>query len=347
MTRDELERVLAALPDKTVLVLGDYFLDKYLLIDPAKDEPSIETGLTAYQVVGKRMSPGAAGTVTNNLRALGVGKVVALGVVGDDGEGLELRRGLRQTGVVTDELIVSPERVTPTYTKPMRMERGNERELNRLDIKNWSPTPDSIQDEIIAKLHKYMPDVDAVIVMDQVSEPDHGAVTGKVREALSQLCEAYSAVPVFADSRAYISRYRNVLIKVNHREALAAAGANFSEAEADLADPVLIHEAGKMMERRTGKPVFITHGAKGQYVIEGGIVTHVPGVPVQGPIDIVGAGDSTTAGIVSALCAGMPLKDAALFGNIVASITIQQIGTTGTASPEQVMKRYEEYMNLL
>ena len=54
-----------------VAVFGDYCLDKYLYIDPARDEPSVETGLTAYQIHGKRMSAGAGGNVVSNLRALG------------------------------------------------------------------------------------------------------------------------------------------------------------------------------------------------------------------------------------------------------------------------------------
>ena len=54
-----------------ILVLGDYALDKYLYIDPKRDEPSIETGLTAYQIHAKRMSAGAGGNVVSNLRALG------------------------------------------------------------------------------------------------------------------------------------------------------------------------------------------------------------------------------------------------------------------------------------
>ena len=54
----------------------------------------------------------------------------------------------------------------------------------------------------------------------------------------------------------------------------------------------------------------------------------MPGLEVAGPIDIVGAGDSVAAGIVSALCAGASNPEAALVGNLVASITIQQLGTT-------------------
>jgi len=68
----------------------------------------------------------------------------------------------------------------------------------------------------------------------------------------------------------------------------------------------------------------------------------VPPYPVAGPIDIVGAGDSASAGIACAVAAGCGVSEAAAFGNLVASITIQQIGVTGTATPGQVRKRWGE-----
>ena len=49
---------------------------------------------------------------------------------------------------------------------------------------------------------------------------------------------------------------------------------------------------------------------------------------------------STTAGIVSALCAGASRVEAGLIGNLVASVTIQQLGTTGAATPDQVIERH-------
>ena len=66
---------------------------------------------------------------------------------------------------------------------------------------------------------------------------------------------------------------------------------------------------------------------------------------VEGPIDIVGAGDSFTAGMASALAvatADTTLVQGAIVGNLVASITIQQIGTTGYATPEQLLQRLED-----
>ena len=75
-------------------VVGDFFLDRYLHIDPARTETSIETGLPVYNVVEVRSQPGAAGTILNNLVALGIGEIHAIGFCGDDGEGFELRQAL-------------------------------------------------------------------------------------------------------------------------------------------------------------------------------------------------------------------------------------------------------------
>ena len=49
-------------------------------------------------------------------------KVLAAGIVGDDGEGFELLRTLDMTGVNVDALVIRSDRFTPTYTKPMLRE---------------------------------------------------------------------------------------------------------------------------------------------------------------------------------------------------------------------------------
>src|SRR4051794_23395833 len=95
-----IEQVLSRASGLAVGVLGDLFLDRYLDLDAALTEPSIETGLDAYQVVRVRSYPGAAGTVLNNLVALGVGRVVPVAVIGDDGEGYELRQALARVPAV-------------------------------------------------------------------------------------------------------------------------------------------------------------------------------------------------------------------------------------------------------
>jgi rfaE bifunctional protein kinase chain/domain len=342
MDETRLNQLLDRFPDIKLLVLGDFFLDKYLDLDRRLSETSLETGLEAYQTVGVRCSPGAAGTVVNNLRALDV-QVTALGVIGDDGEGYELRRALAAQDVDIEPLIVHPDRFTPTYTKPMMREvDGQIHELNRVDIKNRSPLPDSLQAQIIKRLRALASSVHGIVIADQVPEANCGVVSDRVRTTLSELAQRHPNLIIVADSRERIGLFETVILKPNAREALRAVG---KQPQEDL-DRAEVEAAGTALFRRNKRPVFITIGADGVLVFAREGVQHVPGVPVTGPIDIVGAGDSVMAGIATSLCAGGKPREAALVGNLVASITVQQIGTTGTASRQQVLERFREFIEM-
>jgi rfaE bifunctional protein kinase chain/domain len=342
LTTDLIESVLSHLPNLCVGVLGDLFLDRYLDLDATLTEKSVETGLDAYQVVRVRSHPGAAGTVINNLVALGVGRIYPIALIGDDGEGYELRRALRaMPAVETGGVMTADGRRTPTYTKPLlhrELDRAGEppRELNRLDIKNRTPTPAAAEAAVIELLEEAWPQFDALVVLDQVSEPDCGVVTAGVRERLAEMAKAEPEKFVLADSRAQVAAFRNVCLKPNASEAEGALTPG-SRSRLTVASE---------LAQRVGRAVFCTDGEAGIWLATatpaGFSVTRVPAYPVTGPIDIVGAGDSTSAGITAAVAAGLGLKEAAAFGNLVASVTIRQLGTTGTASPEQLRQRWRE-----
>src|SRR5262245_28408069 len=115
LSAEWLDALLAGLPALTVAVVGDLFLDRYLDIDATLAEPSLETGLEAHQVVRVRAVPGAAGTVINNLAALGVGRILPVAVLGDDGEGHDLRQALGKLTVIDlAGTLTAPDRRTPT-----------------------------------------------------------------------------------------------------------------------------------------------------------------------------------------------------------------------------------------
>lgn len=343
MVSISLENILDHTRSLTVGVLGDLFLDRYLDIDAALTESSIETGLDAYQVVRVRSYPGAAGTVMNNLVALGVKQIYAISVIGDDGEGYELLQALaEQECICTDyvyRMIGNPFR-TPTYTKPMLHQAGRPpRELNRLDIKNHTPPQPSLDDRILQALDATWPLVDVFLVSDQVSQAECGILTTGVRNGLAERAAADPEKIVLADSRERIGLFRSVWLKPNQSECVRAVQDSVAESQ-PLEDKVAA------LARRTRRPVFCTRGDQGILLVDprGPFLQPiaVPAYPVTGPIDSVGAGDSTSAGIACALAAGASLPEAAAFGNLVASITIQQIGTTGTATPEELRQRWHE-----
>jgi bifunctional ADP-heptose synthase (sugar kinase/adenylyltransferase) len=337
MSPGRLAEIIAGFGRARIAVLGDFFLDKYLDIDPHLAETSLETGKAAHQVVAVRHSPGAAGTVVSNLAALGAGKLYAVGFTGDDGESYELRKDLAALRCGTEHLLCLPDRRTPTYLKPRdRTDPSLAGEHSRYDTKNRLPTAVEVQERLVAALDAVLQRVDAVIAADQVEEAECGAVTARLIEALADRATRWPDVIFWADSRRRIGQFRRVTIKPNQFEAVGWENPP-PQARVELRQ---LEEAVPRLRARTGAAVVVTRGADGMIVSDPAL-TRVPGVRVEGPIDPTGAGDSATAGTVLALAAGATLPEAALVGNLVASITVQQLATTGTARPEQLPPRLE------
>ncbi|MSU57048.1 MAG: carbohydrate kinase [Pedosphaera sp.] len=316
-----------------VAVVGDFCLDRYLEIDPARKEISIETGLPVHNVVDVRSQPGAAGTILNNLVALGVGEIHVVGFAGEDGEGFELRRALASLpGVNLDGFLQTPLRQTFTYTKPLVVAPGKApRELNRLDRKNWTPTPPSLQREIAAVVRWLAEKVDAIVLMDQVDLAETGVVTRRVLEAVRVAAAKHPRLLVLADSRRTLRDFPPVCLKMNRAE-LSRLSRNIS-----LRSRAAVRATAAKLARARGKPCFVTlaeHGILGAW--PDGTIEHLPALPTRGKIDIVGAGDAVTANLTAALAAGATLRESLELANAAASIVIHQLGTTGTASVTQL-----------
>ena len=327
-----------------VAVVGDYCLDKYLFIDARLEEPSVETGLPAHQIRRKGLFPGAAGTVAGNLAALGA-EVRAIGLCGDDGEGYELLRGLEERRIDTRGMVKSGEIFTSTYIKPIFEKDGTARELNRLDIRNASPAPEDVLDKVKRLLREILPRVDAVAVADQFTFQSGSVLGGDLPDLLAELADAYPEKFFMVDSRSNAARYRNLLVKCNASELLdlvhriknpSAPARVAADLSADRNESALL-EAGRFLAGRSARPILATRGSLGAILFDGKKdPVFIPAIPVSGPIDICGAGDATNAGLVFARALGIPLPESALVAAVVSSITIRQIGVTGTASLDEV-----------
>jgi len=333
MNQLRFEQITSRYPTLRLAVIGDFCLDRYFDIDPGRAETSIETGLPVHNVVGTRCQPGAAGTILNNLVALGVGTLWPVGFSGDDAEGWELSRALRaKPGVQLDRFVTTPERKTFTYTKPLLHRPGQPpEELSRLDQKNWTATPDSVSARLVEAVQSIAAQADAVIVMDQVDLAGTGGVTAAVLRAVSEVAQARPGLPIIADSRRGLGGFPPVIFKMNAAELAALLGI---PAEASVE---AIRAQAAVLARRNGRPVFITLSERGIVgAAADGETWHVPCFPIRGPIDIVGAGDSVTANLAAALAAGATIPEALELAMAGANVVIHQLGTTGTASVAQI-----------
>ena len=176
---------------------------------PPRKETSIETGLPVYNVVEVRSQPGAAGTILNNLVALGIGEVFAVGFCGDDGEGYELRQALASRAGVNLENFLTA-RLAPNSSllqapghrarpSAARIEPSRFQELD-------ARLPTGSKRELACRVVEVANRVDAIILLDQVDLPETGVVTraregGRRRRAAGQ-----SGLIVLADSRQGLRR---------------------------------------------------------------------------------------------------------------------------------------------
>ncbi|MCF7764057.1 MAG: carbohydrate kinase [Verrucomicrobia bacterium] len=314
-------------------VVGDFCLDRYLEIDPEKKETSIETGLPVHNVTRVRSQPGGAGTILNNLVELGVREVFAVGFCGEDGEGWELKRALQaMRGVRMDHFVTTAQRRTFTYTKPLLSKPpAAPVELNRLDFKNWVPTSPSVVECVQRTITDLSAHVDGLILLDQVDIPETGVLTENVLQTIEKVARSRGDLLILADSRQGLGRFPNVTFKMNHSE---LARLTPISQEVEVAE--VRRETARLSKER-GYPVFVTLAEAGMVgASASGESEHVPALPTHGEIDIVGAGDSVTANLAVALAAGASLKESMEIASAAASLVIHQLGTTGTASVDQI-----------
>ena len=239
-------------------------------------------------------------------------------------------------GVRLDRFLQTPLRRTFTYCKPLVVEPGKPpRELNRLDSKNWTPTPAEVERQLIAALGAEAERIDALVIMDQVDLAGTGVLTAGVLGCRGRRSPGERPqLRILADSRRGLHGYPAVCWKMNRAE--------------------LGKLCGKARRRRTW-----SRRSMRRWNLPGGTVArcssrlrkracwpprpmagciHSQALPIRGEIDIVGAGDSVTANLAAALAAGASPEESLELASAAASVVIHQLGTTGTASVQQIME---------
>jgi len=322
-------QILEAFPQRSALVVGDICLDRRCVYDPGMAEPSRETGIARVGIVSTEVTPGAGGCVASNLASLGIGRAAVLGVIGSDGYAYELTQALNKRGVSTDLLVRSPLVPTFTYTKLINGQTKAE-DLPRVDFLHTQPLPEDVESELLGYLGEFAPTFDVIFVSDQADTKRGGVVTASVRARLEKIAESDPGKIIWVDSRVRVERFRNMILKPNEREAEVASIGLFGEVDYQ-----------RLRAYSNSKFIFVTKGSEGVVIASDGTQTLVPARAVEKPVDVSGAGDSFSAGAAVALAITGSAREAAEFGNLVASVTITKRGT-GVATPEEVLAAASE-----
>ena len=336
LSKERLVEILSRVSQVNAGVIGDFALDAYWQVDMRRSRLSRETPRFPRPVVSEDYAPGAGGNVAQNLAALGLRQVKTFSVLGEDVWGRLLEDKLLERNMVIDGLLNHPKRRTTAYIKPILRGYDTRQEDARLDFENLLPLNAQAEAKLLASFEAQLDDLDTVLISDQLEE--NGIITPRLRQRLVELAQNHLHIWFLADSRQNIALYRNMVLKPNRIEALAAAKSAHDPFMASTSD---LEEAGQILSRQSNRPVFLTLGEEGVLVCTPDEQKRIAAAPVRGPLDVTGAGDTFLAALAACLAAGGSAWEAGAVANLAAAVTVEKINQTGTASPAEILERFE------
>ena len=308
-------------------LVGDVCLDAYWEADMRQSSLSRETPHHPLPIVAERYSPGGGGNVAANLAALQLHTVRVCTILGNDWRGSLLSGKLAELQMDTSGVVYTDEWLTAAYCKPIRGGISDVRyEDPRIDFENRNPPPHEAEKRLYAAIMGLRGQVDAIAITEQFR---YSCITEPVRQAL---CELAEEIPIIVDSRERAHLYRNAIVKPNEHEASHLFGV-----EVDGSDVQALARAAEQISVKTCAAAIITLGEHGSFCHSDKDYAYLPAFPCEPPLDIVGAGDTFLSAVAAAAGAGASLADAVAMGNAASAVTVKKCGTTGVASPEEIL----------
>ncbi|MDQ1707744.1 MAG: D-glycero-beta-D-manno-heptose-7-phosphate kinase [Pyrinomonadaceae bacterium] len=324
LTQQRAAELLAALPQKRIVVLGDVMLDEFVWGHVTRISP--EAPVPVVDIQRESVHLGGAANVLANVVALGA-QAAVVGVVGKDSAGARLRASLKETCPQQPDsyLVVDESRPSTTKTRII----AHSQLVVRADREQRTPVNGNTEKRLLASLRDALRQADAFVVSDY----DKGVVTPQILGDILQF--AYDRVPVLIDPKIRnFPYYRPAsLITPNHHEAL-----RLTNLEED-SDAGLHHAARVIREKLSCDAVLITRGERGIMLLEGYNDPVFVGTTAREVYDVTGAGDTVIATLATALAAGATMLEAAYLANHAAGIVVGKVGTA-TASAAELLATF-------
>ncbi len=303
-----------------VLVAGDITLDEF--VTGGVERLSREAPVLILRHESTRQIPGGGANAVYNIAKLG-GQVKVVGLVGDDSQGLAIRRIFTEAGVDTAGLLLDRDRPTVTKSRISGHARQSvTQQIVRVDRKSDDPP----RPELMQALADYAKTQQGTVDTAVCSDYGDGVLSAPVIQAMLR----YERVIV--DAQLDLHRYPGAtLFTPNLPEAEKAVGYPINK-------PELLQRAGKdLLSLTQAEKMLITRGEEGMSLFEQDGQLHIPAFNRTDVFDVTGAGDTVVAGLSLSLSVGASPWEAIVLGNLAASLVVRQFGTATTSRAE--MKR--------
>jgi len=320
-SQPKLNNYLDQFNQPNILVVGDLTLDEFLTGEV--ERLSREAPVLILRHEYTEQIPGGGANAVYNLAKMG-GKIKVAGIIGNDAQGEALKQIFDLAGIDTTGILIDSKRPTVTKTRIVGHARQSvSQQIVRVDRKSDDLPDLDLQMQLADYINSQISQVDGVVCSDY----GDGVFTQPVIKA------SLSHSRVIVDTQKNLGRFANsTLFTPNVPEAELAVGYK-------IKDENSLYKAGKdLLNLTNAQKILITRGEDGMSLFEKEDnevkIAHIPAFNRTDVFDVTGAGDTVVAALTLALAVGANFFDAAILGNLAASIVVRHFGTATTTTTE-------------
>ncbi len=325
MDKQRFEEISGLFSQKSILVIGDVMLDKFMWGKADRISPEAPVPIISIDKISH--SPGGAANVALNLSKLSA-NVYLLAVVGDDNESNLLEDDLEKQGVKI-KFIKDAKKSTTTKTRIM----AHGQQVVRTDYENTNDITSEqikhINDMIVA----CSSEIDAIIIEDY----NKGLL---VKDCINTILDiaAKNDIPVYVDpKKENFFVYNKIrLFKPNMFEFESIIDFNKQNKG--------FEELGEQLRKKINAEILmITRGEEGVTLFTDNNIQTI-GTKARKVHDVSGAGDTAISAFVLADLSGASIEESAMISNYAAGRVCEEVGVV-PISLEMIKDIVDHYNN--
>ncbi len=309
--------IIANFKKGSVLVIGDLMLDEFLFGKIERISPEAPVPVVKIKNGERKLSLGGAANVAYNIKTLGVKPLLA-GVIGNDLQGKELLKLMKNSALDTSGIITENKRPTTHKLRAI----AHSQQVIRLDKETNEEISPSLGKKITDYIKKHIPKVNCVVISDY----GKGLLTGKLLSEIFKIAKNSKTKVLVDPTLKNMMHYRGAyLIKPNLKEALQILAKT---------KDISRNQIARELKKRLGcENILLTCGEEGMILLQKNQATDIPSLEKE-INDVTGAGDTVIATVALALSAGASLKESAVLSNLTAGIVVSKLGTAAVTQKE-------------
>lgn len=306
-----------------VAVIGDFMLDTYTIGKAKRISP--EAPVAVVNVLTEEQRAGGAGNVVLNLLSMGA-SVLAIGRIGSDHAGEQLKDIFKKEGVSTEGLFTQNEYQTPVKNRII----AENQQIVRIDYEKSTALSEEMEEKILQTLPELLCGIDVITLSDYAK----GFLSQKLLQAITEYAATNKCIVIADPKGVDFSKYNGAtIIKPNLSEVYAAANVPMDmPLEVAVSKVMKISDVSILMVTRSeaGISIFFREGERYDFPVR-----------VHEVKDVTGAGDTVLAMLACCLASGLDIRDAIPFCNLAASIAIERFGCARISLSDLARKMLE------